>query len=103
MKHGMKLVLLAVSVCLLVACRFNPSTGMTFQQFENEWVGSRKSDPIRPVRANGPWTVYETGNSFYYFQNEVLTGTDRGELWASCWSTGFACESINGRSPDLVP
>ena len=103
MKHGMKPVLLALSVCLLAACRFNPSTGMTFQQFVNEWVGSRNSDPIRPVRANGPWTVYETGDAFYYFQNDILTGTDRGELWASCWSTAFACESGNGRSPDLVP
>jgi hypothetical protein len=76
---------------------------MTFQQFENEWVGSRNSDPIRPVRANGPWRIYETDGVFYYFQNEVLTGSDQGELWASCWSTAFACNPSDNRSPDPPP
>ncbi len=103
MRRSANVLLFGLLVCLLASCRFNPSNGMTFQQFEDEWVGSRNSDPIRPVRASGSWTVYETDGVFYYFQDDALTGSDQGELWASCVRSAFACTPSESSTPDPVP
>jgi hypothetical protein len=78
----MRIAVIIALVLFISACAtWNPTIGMTFDEFRTHWTYSSNYDPLRLVGDDGSTRVYESGDVFYYFVAGRLNRIDQGQLF----------------------
>ena len=65
---------------IITACAFNPSVGVTYEEFMTDWLISSNFDQPILVNTFSGTEVYESEGVYYYFSSNRLNAVDNGRL-----------------------